>query len=809
MANIADLVVSLKADIADFRTGMDQANKSLGDMKSQFASAQEAASSFIEKIGEIVAAREVVAFLEESAEATRNWAEQLSTFQGLAGLSSTAAATLAGATQLAGVGADVVTAAMARLGTTISTHPQKFEQLGIAIRDSSGQLLPMTDILRNTIAGLDQFKAGTDRATAAGFLFGRGAETWMTQLDKLGPELQAGQWSQTADLVKALGLSMENAKATAEQWAQAQGTLKLELLGVENQIGQALLPAIQTLGSEIATFAKNGDLKAWAEDAARAVVGLTLGLAELADFVVEHNKVFGTIFAVGGAVTALDTGSIAAAGAAYSGWKMTETGADEAAAKVHEDMQKMIADLKAAQQQIGSTKESAGGATGDWGTPDGTKTFNVPDPKQQQLNDSITTLIANFQREIQQNQALAAAMNQGGDAAKKLADQFQALNKIDAIRAQALRDGLTLSDEQIQKLTALAQAEGQSAEVLQRSTQLHNNLADAMKKQDDAMQKLVQSADLLTPKEQEIADKEGALWAAFNQGAISAQQFNDAIKQLTTQLNGPDKGMKEPTSGLSADFSSLLGKLTDFNGLVAASQQKGNSIFKQLGMDASDFIKTLGELVLKLTVINPLLNSLGLGDQGNGKQLPTLGLLGNSSQSAPAPAGSNSLSDATSSTLPAFDAGLSHSTSIIQSFIASIAAAIAAIKAMAASSSSSSASGGLGGLGGLGSLGGGGAAGGDAETPAFAQGGDFTVAGSGGTDSRRVSFLATPGEHVSVMSELAQRSSGNSNGRGAGGRGDVHISMPISGVHADSFRANKHQITGDILRALSSSRRYA
>ena len=171
MANIADLVVSLRADIADFRTGMDQANKSLNDVKSQFASAQEAASSFIEKIGEFIAAKEIVSFLEESAEATRSWAEQLSTFQGIAGVSSSAAATLAASAQLAGVQTDVVTQAMARLGTTIATHPQKFQQLGISIHDASGQLLPMTDIMRNTIAGLDEFKAGTDRADGCGIIF--------------------------------------------------------------------------------------------------------------------------------------------------------------------------------------------------------------------------------------------------------------------------------------------------------------------------------------------------------------------------------------------------------------------------------------------------------------------------------------------------------------------------------------------------------------------------------------------------------------------------------------------------------------
>ncbi len=112
-------------------------------------------------------------------------------------------------------------------------------------------------------------------------------------------------------------------------------------------------------------------------------------------------------------------------------------------------------------------------------------------------------------------------MGQGGDAAKKLQDQFAALNKIDAIRAQALRDNITLSDSQVASLTKLALAEGQSADVLQRATQLHNNLTDAMKKQDEEIQKLVQSSDLLTPKQDEIADKEGLLMAAFNQGTIS------------------------------------------------------------------------------------------------------------------------------------------------------------------------------------------------------------------------------------------------------------------------------------------------
>ncbi len=71
----------------------------------------------------------------------------------------------------------------------------------------------------------------------------------------------------------------------------------------------------------------------------------------------------------------------------------------------------------------------------------------------------------------------------------------------------------------------------------------------------------------------------------------------------------------------------------------------------------------------------------------------------------------------------------------------------------------------------------------------FASGGDFIVGGSGGTDTQRVSLLATPGERVSVMPEAASRGRSSGAGFGAAKGGDININMPISGVHSDSFRA--------------------
>ena len=55
-----------------------------------------------------------------------------------------------------------------------------------------------------------------------------------------------------------------------------------------------------------------------------------------------------------------------------------------------------------------------------------------------------------------------------------------------------------------------------------------------------------------------------------------------------------------------------------------------------------------------------------------------------------------------------------------------------------------------------------------AQTPGFAFGGDFTVGGSGGTDSQMVAFRATPGERVSVRTPTQDRDESRTASTGGG-----------------------------------------
>ena len=804
MPTIGELVISMRADIAGFRTDMAQANAAVKSTQTTCESARASVEGVLKAVAGLVAVREVVGFMEQSVAATREWADKLAMFQSVAGLASEKAAALAASAELAGVGADVVTQAMARLGTAIATHPQRFEQLGISIRAASGQFLPMTQILRNTIGGLDEYKAGTDRATAAGYLFGRGAEAWLAELDKLGPQLKAANWQQNADLVNALGLSMGNAKERAAQWAAAEGTLKLELLGIQTQIGDALLPAIKTLGVDVAGLAKNGDLKRWAEEGARAVIDLTLSLARMTDYVASHNESIGILLGTAGGVAAATAPSVTvrAAGAVafLAGLKMTGSAADEAAAKVHANTQKMIADLEAARDQIGKIKQpgvTPKGAGGDDSTdnPDGTKSFPIGlTLPYQQLDAQIAALTARFQTQISQHQQLIAAMAKSGDAAKALADKFAAEDKIMAIRAEAQRLGIKLTDAQTAALEKLAVTEGMTADLLQKQTHVSNDLASFMAKQKAAQDALAESADALTKKEQDLADAEGAVWAAFNQGVISADELQAKMQVLIATFNGPNKGQMEFTKGLSEDLDSLVGKVTDFNALIDTAKRGGPSIFKQLAKDAEDFIATLEKLIFKLAVVNPMLNALGLGDQGGGKQLPTL--WGNSSGASgiglvkggpgpTAPAGAPASSGAAGglSSIPFLGKLLG-----MFGFGGAGASAAAPAAPAAAGDYADEVAAGM-----------------YASSAGFKNGGDFVVGGNGGEDSQLVTFKASPGERVSVG-----MNAGRDDGSKGRGRGDTHINMPISGLHSDTFRANRHQITADVIRAVSAAgRRYA
>jgi hypothetical protein len=612
MPNIGNLVVSLRAEVAQFTSGINEANQHLRKHASEVSRAREELERFTKAVVAFAAVRELAVFLKSAAAETQAWAEKLAAFQNIAGLSSKEAATFAASAQLAGVQSETVTQAMARLGTVIANHPQKFRELGISIRDASGNLLPMVQIMRNTIAGLDGFKAGTDRAAAAGHLFGKGAEAWITQLDKLGPELKAANWGETAALVKSLGLEMENGKAVAAEWTRATGILNLEWLAFENEIGKNLLPLIKELGVDIAKFAADGTFERWGNLSAKVVRGLTTDL-EFALKVVDLLS-----RGLAGLPTLMHAGYEAAPRESLlKNWTPSSAGSFKPPASPDRTV-------------IPGASSTGAGAP----APDGMKTWAIAaDGAAKSTANFARTyseLLAKYREDIAYQSQLRTAYQQGAAAVEKLrvahVGDEAVMKVVNAARAQ----GVTVSQQEIAAVRSLAQVQDMATLAAERQKQMTENLRRATDEENrklaDEKERLL---DLIDPM-RKVAEEQGVWTQMVQRGLISEQQMNDAIAATADKTSGADKGMQEFKSGLSADLSTLITKATDFQALMQG-QKNGQSIFQQLSQDGLDFLKSLEQMVFKLLVIKPLLDSLGLGDQGNGnqgnsQQFPTLNL---------------------------------------------------------------------------------------------------------------------------------------------------------------------------------------
>src|ERR1017187_5011047 len=146
MATIGEILVSFKADLAQFQSSMTAARQQIAGVQESAAATQAATSQMaagfsslgasVTAAGEafiaFVSVRAITSFMQSAVEATRSWADELEKLQMLVGVSSEAAGVLGASMKLTGVNADVVTQAMARLGVVMATHPEKLVAIGVA-----------------------------------------------------------------------------------------------------------------------------------------------------------------------------------------------------------------------------------------------------------------------------------------------------------------------------------------------------------------------------------------------------------------------------------------------------------------------------------------------------------------------------------------------------------------------------------------------------------------------------------------------------------------------------------------------------
>lgn len=154
----------------------------------------------------------------------------------------------------------------------LRSNEERLNELGVATRDTNGDLLNQTQIFFNATKALDAYKVGTDRNAASVELFGRGAQQ-MQELMKLTPEaLEAAR--KKAD---ELGLTLTvRGVAAVQEYRAAMNDLGDVYQAIKKVIGEALMPILSSLANWLSSIGP--DAVRGFSVAVRILSGLVWGL---------------------------------------------------------------------------------------------------------------------------------------------------------------------------------------------------------------------------------------------------------------------------------------------------------------------------------------------------------------------------------------------------------------------------------------------------------------------------------------------------------------------------------------------------
>lgn len=140
--------------------------------------------------------------------------------------------------------ADALAGAIGKLNRVIAEDETKLNKLGIATRDTNGQLKAQGDIFLQVTDYLGKFKQGTDRNVEGARIFGK---SWAEVAPLLN--LTKEKMAEADEKARQLGLTMtEEKQGTVKAYRAAMNDVGDVMLGLKNAVAQAVMPVLTRLG---------------------------------------------------------------------------------------------------------------------------------------------------------------------------------------------------------------------------------------------------------------------------------------------------------------------------------------------------------------------------------------------------------------------------------------------------------------------------------------------------------------------------------------------------------------------------------
>ena len=253
--NLGQLTLDLVARIGGFTGPMDKASReSQKRMKEMQAHAKAAGAAI--GVGMTVAAGAIAAFVKNSinaADETRKTAQAV-------GLSVEAFSGLQHAAALADIDTQTLKSSMSRLNVTLaeaSTGGKQqasiFKAMGIAVKDSAGNIRAGDEVLKDLAERFADMPDGVDKSATAIKIFGKAGAQMI-------PFLNSGRdgIEELIEQAQKLGLVLtEDQAAASEQFNDSLTVLATVTRGASNSVAKDLLPTLNSLTGMMIDLAEN------------------------------------------------------------------------------------------------------------------------------------------------------------------------------------------------------------------------------------------------------------------------------------------------------------------------------------------------------------------------------------------------------------------------------------------------------------------------------------------------------------------------------------------------------------------------
>lgn len=295
MADLASLVIGLRADVATLQSDLGKANslvkRSADDFSKSytgaFASMESAAKSFAIGLASSIGVGTFIALGKAAIDTADNF-NKMSQKIGI-GVESLSA--LASQAKLSDVSLDALQGGLAKLARNAADaaaggkeQAAAFQAMGLSVKDATGNLKPMDTLLGEVAGKFAGYKDSAEKTALAQKLFGKSGADLIVILNDLGARGFAEVTRAAKEYNQVIGGEQA---AQSEQFNDNLTRLQMSVSGFANAVLREALPALVDLTNDMADAAKTSD---GYHDSAKAV----------ADVVVEAAAVLrdlGTVFA--------------------------------------------------------------------------------------------------------------------------------------------------------------------------------------------------------------------------------------------------------------------------------------------------------------------------------------------------------------------------------------------------------------------------------------------------------------------------------------------------------------------------------